>query len=82
MYILKADGTTKEIEGTSLEAMQEAVGGDIEIIGTKDGRLMVINEEGKLKRLPLNKTATSMAHIYSDDYIVGDVIIAEESEID
>ena len=82
MQILKSDGTTKEIEGTSLKAMQEAVGGYIQIIGTTDGRLMVLNEDGKRLELPFNEKATSMVRLFPNDYIAGDVIIAEEGEID
>lgn len=82
MHILRVDGTTEEMTDNSLEAMQKAVGGYIEEIGTKDGRIMIINEEGKLENLPFNKFATDIANIYDDDYIVGNVIIADEDEFE
>jgi hypothetical protein len=81
MYLLKTDGTTEEIKDTSLEGMQNAVGGWIEIVQTIDGKEMVVNEEGKMKNLPHNQKATKMAKIHPNDYIVGDVIIAEKGEI-
>ena len=71
--ILRADGTHQEIQpanGThfQLSELQRIVGTGappgcywIEIIPTKDGRLMVINEEGKLLGLPRNEQATALA---------------------
>jgi hypothetical protein len=82
MYLLKTDGTTEDFNDNSLEGMQKAVGGWIEIVPTHDGKDMVINEEGKFKHLPLNEKATEMARIFPNDYIVGDVIIAEKGEIE
>jgi hypothetical protein len=82
MHILKADGTTEEFNDNSLDGLQKAVGGYIQIIPTLDGKIMVLNEEGKMNDLPYNKKATEMANIFPNDYIVGDVVIAEENEID
>jgi len=71
--ILRADGTHEEIQpanGTdfSLAELKAIVGagappgGDwVEIVPTKDGRIMVINEEGKLYDLPRNEQATALA---------------------
>lgn len=42
----------------SLQELQSAVGGFIETIHLADGRIMVLNEEGRLLRLPINVTAT------------------------
>ena len=64
---------TKDLD---LETMQDAVGGYIEIQKSKDGKFdIVMNEEGKLRSLPINKLATDL-YDHPDDYIVGDVIIA------
>ena len=46
-----------------LEELQAIVGGNIEIIPTKDGRIMVLNEEGKLLDLPRNEQATILANL-------------------
>lgn len=44
----------------SLEELQTVVGGHIEIVALFDGRMMVLNEEGKLDNLPVNVVATGM----------------------
>ena len=87
--ILKVDGTRITVEpenGRSfkLKQLQGIVGGYIEIIHLRDGRLMVINEEGKLKALLLNETATALARgaIFPDDYVAGDVLVCDDSQID
>ena len=81
MHILKIDGSTTELKDTSLEAMQEAVGGYIQELGMKDGRIMIVNEDGKRLELPRNEKATSMVDLFfSDDYIAGNAIILEEGE--
>ncbi len=70
---------TKDLD---LETMQAAVGGYIEIQKSKDGKYdIVMNEEGKLRSLPINKLATNL-YDHPDDYIVGDVIIAPVGLID
>ena len=71
--ILRADGTQQEIQpanGVSftLAELQAVVGAGappdghlIEIVPTRDDRLMVINEEGKIYHLPRNEQATEIA---------------------
>jgi hypothetical protein len=50
----------------------------------KDGKIMVVNEEGKLKDLPFNHAATKIyAETYSNrDVIVGNALICEPNELD
>ena len=47
-----------------------------------DNRIMLIDEEGKLKNLSINKIATCIAHlnesIYPHDCIVGNAIIIDD----
>lgn len=63
----------------TLEQMQEAVGGYIEFVRiTSDGAMMVVNEEGLLKKLPYNKVASIMAN----QTIVGDVLIFSKKEME
>ena len=75
-----------EYEGKTmpLELMQEKVGGFIELIRLVDGRYIVFNEEGKLKGLPFNIIATALVAelIQASDFIVGDVLLLEEDEIE
>lgn len=52
-----------------LKELQAIVGGLIEIVHTRDGRIMVINEEGKLEGLPRNEQATSLIDFPSPDAI-------------
>jgi len=80
-HILKVDGSKEEIADTSLKTLQTAVGGYIQIVNAPDGRLIVLDEEGKLKGKEVNEYATD---IYKNPYdcIVGDVVIANSDEID
>ena len=59
----------------TLEELQKLVGGFIEIVQTKGGTSMVINEEGKLKGLPINEMATQVYQHGDVDPIVGDVLV-------
>ena len=43
----------REIDNT-LEALQELVGGYIETVNLPGGIVMIVNEEGKILRLPIN----------------------------
>ena len=68
----------------TLEQAQEFVGGYVEGITFPNGDYLIINEEGKLKNLPLNSEATMMwratftkdkyAFGY-DDFVVGPAIL-------
>jgi hypothetical protein len=86
--IIRVDGTREEYQPSngrhySLEEMQKAIGGGyIQIVQTKNGRLMVLDEEGKLKGFPVNTVATAL-YLYGDqDPIVGDVLVCEDKNID
>ncbi|MFN8323977.1 MAG: DUF3846 domain-containing protein [Chitinophagales bacterium] len=65
----------------TLEEMQRAVGGRIEIVPLEkeglDDRLLVVHEEGKLISPPLNVLATFewMRYYGETDFIFGDCII-------
>lgn len=78
--IMPANGQT-----FTLEELQEAVGGYIEMI-TVGEAYFVLNEEGKLNKLPLNNVATAMAlaydAIWEDDFIGGNVLICRKDELD
>lgn len=84
-YVLTTAGERKGISpanGTdfSLKECQNAVSGRIEVVDLRDGRIMIINEEGKFM-CTLNIQATVIAlengAIYNGDYICGDVIICD-----
>ena len=89
-FLIKPDDEKQEVNpknGTdfSLEELQGFVGGYVQILHMGRGELMVINEEGKLMNLPLNRDATSIAHwrgrLLEGDYIVGPALICHKSQI-
>lgn len=73
---IAVDGTETELEDTKLETLQKAVGGWIERVPTVDGRVLYVNEEGLLKGLMLNRTASLIA----GRDIVGDVVVLDHAE--
>ena len=64
-----------------LTELQKIVGGLIEIVKTKDGRTMVINEEGKVNDLPINQKASELYQYNEFDFIAGKVLICDKNEI-
>lgn len=79
--LMKADGTVetrspKNGRNFDLDEMQLAVGGYIEFVYLNDGNVLVVNEEGKLRGLDLNMSATDMAAptLGPTDCIVGDAL--------
>ena len=86
--LIKSNGTEVEIHPNSkffsLEELQSFVGGYIEIVALDKEFYMVLNEEGKLKCLPKNDKATRLYHRvrYTDDVIVGNVLICNNTEIE
>ena len=69
-----------------LETMQTLVDGPIEITESihrpcwarepVDGIRLIVNEEGKLRGLPLNRKATELYEYGDRDCLVGDVLLA------
>ena len=82
--LIKANGEESVVTDLSLENLQKLVDGYIEIVPTIDGRLLVLNEEGKIIGLPKNPKATKLTNgiINQGDYIVGDVVVGTKKEID
>jgi Domain of unknown function (DUF3846) len=67
------DGVTKvkpESEN-SLKQLQTMVGGYIESVSLGDDLVMIVNEDGKAKNLPINNIASEMVQ----HGIVGDVVL-------
>lgn len=85
--LMKADGTVESFDfaNSTLKEQQAAVGGYIEHAPMPDGcGLFVVNEEGKLKGLPVNDEATLVyQRVWNStaDYLVGDVIYVSASEL-
>ena len=87
--LIRADGRVETVvpaasaTAFTLPFLQETVGGYIESIGTPDGRVMILNEDGKRLQLPYNARATTLmvSRLRFDDYIVGDVLICSRTEL-
>ena len=87
--LIKPDGTLIDVHpenGTdfSLSELQELVDGYIEIINLRNGEILVINEEGK-GQYDINKLATDIAlgfeAIFPNDFIVGDVLLCKNEQV-
>lgn len=92
--LIKTDGAVLDVSprdptrGFQLDELQGYVGGWVEIVDvrTPDGEelLLVMDEEGKIKGLPLNLHAISMTRgrLMPDDFVVGNVLLVHPSEMD
>ena len=74
--IVRADGRTEPLHassraGLSLTQLQEAVGGFIEIVAFGNG-LVVCNEDGLLRQLPVNVRYPRF---------VGDIVLCRRDEV-
>lgn len=74
--LLKTDGTETLVTPANgkkftLEEMQKYVGGYIEIVRGPNSSKLIVNEEGLLQGLPLNR----LASLAANRYIVGDVLV-------
>jgi hypothetical protein len=74
--LLKTDGTEEEIVLESLNQIQTLIDGYFEQINVEGGLLMV-NEDGISRNLPLNDKASQLAQ----QPIRGDVIFATHDEV-
>lgn len=66
-----------------LEEMQKIVGGYIELVPTLERKRMVVNEEGRLEKLPRNQTATVLMprhYIIAGNFICGKALVLERGE--
>ena len=73
-----ADGFAKPVEiNNALEDLQAQVGGYIAVVPLHHiypGLVMVVNEEGKIRQLPLNRKATRLL-MDPTDYIAGNALL-------
>ena len=78
------DYTPKNGKTFGLTEMQEIVGGYIEPIRLNDGRIIVIDEEGKSKNKTVNIPATNILRRdhFTTDYIVGTAIVCDADMIE
>ena len=75
--VIQTDGGHEvvDIEPT-LEAFKEAVGGWLEPVSSGEDWLAYVDEEGRIKQLPINTRATALArHLgWPGDFLVGPVV--------
>jgi hypothetical protein len=83
--IFRSDGTSENLDPLngskyiSLKQMQEVVGGYIEEIRVPNSfNYLIVNEDGRMKKLPLNEKASTFAQ----RPIVGDAILISEIELE
>ena len=67
----------------TLEELQSFVEGDIEIINLTTEKILIVNEEGKINKLPFNELATELWKKYygRTDYIVGNALLCNSDEV-
>ena len=78
------DYTPKNGKTFELTEMQEIVGGYVEPIRLNDGRMIIVDEEGKSKDKAVNIPATNILRRdhYTTDYIVGTAIVCDADMIE
>ena len=78
------DYTPKNGKTFELEELQGIVDGNFEIVRLKDGRIIVIDEDGKSKDKAVNIQATNIMRRdhYTTDYIVGTAIVCDDDMVD
>jgi len=86
--LLRADGSRRDItpkNGKHFTFIGEAYdlidASLIEVCATHDGRLLLIDEEGKLEAKPVNVAATALFVYGAVDPIVGDAILCDRSQL-
>lgn len=79
MIRITTDGTITEIPNTGYESVKAAIGGGyLEAIPMGEGHSAYIDEEGKLKGLPINPVASFLWYKRlspMNDFLVGDCVI-------
>ena len=67
-----------------LDELQGIVDGNFEIVRLRDGRIIIVDEDGKLKDKAVNIPATNIMRRdhYTTDYIVGTAIVCDSDMVD
>ena len=78
------DYTPKNGKTFELDELQGIVDGNFEIVRLRDGRMIIVDEEGKSKNKAVNIPATNILRRdhFTTDYIVGTAIVCDADMID
>lgn len=77
IQLIKSNGeVTDNFTADTLKEKQDAVGGYIEVVATRKGKVLIVNEEGIWKGLKKNEKASEIAEFT----IFGDVICLDEKD--
>lgn len=86
--IIKANGQIVEAEPKNgkyfkLRELQKIVDGYIEVVWMPNDKIMVVNEDGKLRELETNVEATRIYYnaFGYQDIIVGDVLLCDSNQV-
>lgn len=83
--LIKPSGEAKDVffdDGVTLADLQKCVEGYIEIIWLKGGKVLIVNEEGKINGLEKNMRATYLVQEHGlIDFIVGNALLIESKYI-
>jgi len=70
---ISIDGTITELHDKKYETLRQSVEGYVERIYLGKGKTLIVNEEGLLLKLPINKRASEMVVFQ----VVGNVVIID-----
>jgi hypothetical protein len=85
--LITTDGNRKKVNIKTFDEARQLVcnyqyNSSAEIVVLMDGSFILLDEEGKLKKLNFNEVATQIAQdnncLYPSDYIVGDVLLVDD----
>ena len=78
------DYTPKNGKTFALTEMQEIIGGYVEPIRLNDGRMIIVDEDGKSKNKEVNIPATNILRRdhFTTDYIVGTAIVCDADMVE
>lgn len=84
---IKSNGDIIEIEFSkkiiTLKELQDCVEGYIEFVWLRDGKILVVNEDGKINGLELNSFATFLIQKEGiNDHIVGNALLIDSKYVD
>ena len=78
VLVIPADGKAYAVPFSTLKEYQGAVGGWIEVVATRHGRIFLANEDGRSLGLPVNPVASAM----TGRELLGTVLVVGEADED